>query len=99
MNALRLLVEDVERAVEVVDEEPPAARLVAQEVDPGELSARVLAVELAGDRHLHVVLELERQPASVARPGSARLQGRGQRSELPASLGPFSVLRIGNPDF
>ena len=59
---LRLLVEDVERAVEVVDEEAPAARLVAKEVDPGQLPSRVLAVQLAGDRQLRVVLHLESQP-------------------------------------
>ena len=34
---LGLLVEDVERPVQVVDEEAPAARLVAQEVDAGQL--------------------------------------------------------------
>ena len=62
MNALRLLVEDVERPVEVVHEESPAARLVAQEVHPGELPPRVLPIELAGDRHLRVVRQLERQP-------------------------------------
>ena len=38
---LRLLVEDVERTVEVVDEEAPAAGLVAHEVDARELRARV----------------------------------------------------------
>ena len=35
---LRLLVEDVERPVEIVDEEAPAARLVAQEIDPGQFA-------------------------------------------------------------
>ena len=59
---LRLLVEDVERAVEIVDEEAPAARLFAHEVDSGQLPHRVLAVELTGDRQLRVVLHLEAQP-------------------------------------
>ena len=58
---LRLLVEDVERAVEIVDEEAPAAGLLAHEVDPGQLPSRVLPVQLARDRQLRVVLELERQ--------------------------------------
>ena len=39
---LRLLVEDVQRPVEIVDEEAPAAGFVAQIVDPGELRPRVL---------------------------------------------------------
>src|SRR4029453_18627370 len=56
---LRLLVEDVERTVEVVHEEAPAARLVAQEVDPGQQPSRVLAIQLTSDRHLRVVQQLE----------------------------------------
>ncbi len=59
---LRLLVDDVERAVEVVHEESAAARLVPQEVDPGQLSPRVLPIELAGDRHRRVVFQFEGQP-------------------------------------
>ena len=59
---LRLLVEDVERAVEIVDEEAPAAGLLAHEVDPGQLPSRVLPVQLARDRQLCIVFELERQP-------------------------------------
>ena len=55
-----LLVEDVKRPVEVVDEEPAAARLVAHEVDPRKLSSRVVALGVRRDRHLDVVRELER---------------------------------------
>ena len=58
---LRLLVEDVERAVEIVDEEAAAAGLVAHEVDPGQLPSRVLPVQLARDRQLRVGFELEGQ--------------------------------------
>ena len=71
VNALRLLVEDVERSIEVVHEESPAARLVAQEVHPGELRHRVLSVWLGGDRHLRVIRQLQRQ----ARP---RLREKGR---------------------
>ena len=41
---LRLLVEDVERSVEIVDEEAASARFVPQVVDAGELRARVRSV-------------------------------------------------------
>ena len=58
MNVLRLLVDDVERTVEVVHEEAPAARLVTHEIDAGQLSPGVLAIELPGDGHLEVVGQL-----------------------------------------
>ena len=59
---LRLLVENVERPVEVVHEEPAAARLVAQVVDPRELRARVVVGVVRRDRQRGVVLQLQRQP-------------------------------------
>ena len=62
MNCLRLLVEDVERPVEVVHEEAAAARLVAQEIHARQLAARVLAAGIAGDRHLDVVGQLQCLP-------------------------------------
>jgi hypothetical protein len=61
-EGLRLLVDDVERTVEVVDEESPASRLVAQEVDPGQLSSGVLPVKLAGDGQRREIGQIERQP-------------------------------------
>src|SRR5207253_1379718 len=54
-----LLVEDVERSVQIVDEEAAAARLVAEEVHARQLAARVLAAGLTGDRHLDVVGEVQ----------------------------------------
>jgi hypothetical protein len=45
----RLLVEDVKRPVEVIDEEAAAARLVPQVVDTGELGARVVVRIVRGD--------------------------------------------------
>ena len=73
---LGLLVEDVERPVQVVDEEAAAARLVAQEVDAGQLAARVLAVEVTGDRQLRVVGELQRRLGNGRR-GRRRPSRRG----------------------
>ena len=59
---LRRLVEDVERPVEIVDEEARrAARFLAQRVDAREHPVGLpLAVEQPGDRHCHVVFELQR---------------------------------------
>ena len=77
----RLLVDDVERPVEVVDEGSPAARLVPHEVHPGQLSPRVLPIELAGDRHLRVILQLERQPGRWLRDrGLGDRKGQGQNA-------------------
>ena len=59
-EGLRVFVEDVERTVEIVDEESPAARLVPQEVHPRQLSPGVLPGELAGDWHLRILGKLER---------------------------------------
>ena len=56
------LVEDVERAVEVVEEEAPAARLLAHEVDPRELGAGVVAVGSAVIGILHVLGEFQFRP-------------------------------------
>ena len=80
---LRLLVQDVERAVEVVHEESPAARLVPQKVHPGQQSPRVLPIEIAGDRHLHVVFQLERQ---LRRLGGKGLPGRNGQRHNPHRL-------------
>ena len=73
---LRLLVDDVERAVEVVDEEAAAPRLVAQEVHPGQLPPRVLPIELAGNGHRRKVCQFERQT-----------RGRLRRKDLPGREG------------
>ena len=58
----RLLVEDVERSVEIVDEETAAARFIPQVVDAGELCACVLVRVVRRDRQRGVVLEFQRQP-------------------------------------
>ena len=59
VNCLALLVENVERAVEIVHEESTAARLVAQEIHARQLGARVLAAGSASDRHLDVIGQLQ----------------------------------------
>ena len=58
----RRFVEDVQRAVEIVDEESiRSARLLLQRVDAREHAVSLaLAVEKPGDRHRGIVLELER---------------------------------------
>ena len=90
-EGLLLLVEDVERAVEIVDKEPlPAAGLVSHEVHAGELSARVLALELAGDRKGHVVFQLERQAGR--RLHGRRAHQRDRERKYPESRGPSSVV-------
>ena len=93
-EGLRLLVEDVERPVEIVDEEAAAARLVAQEVDARELRARVVVRVVGGDRQRGIVLQLQRQPrrrAAAAAKGRTtaraskqrcRSEGRGRSSLL-----------------
>src|SRR5439155_27335893 len=57
------LVEDIERAVQIVDEETiRASGFLAQGVLAREHAVGLsLAFELAGDRHRDVVLQLERQ--------------------------------------
>ena len=57
----RLLVEDVERSVQVVDEETAAARFVPQVVDSGELCPCVLVRVVRRDRQRGIVLEFQRQ--------------------------------------
>ena len=62
MKRLRLLLQDVQRSVEVVHEEATTARFVAQEVDARQLRSRVVAGVVRRDRHLDVIRELERPP-------------------------------------
>ena len=58
----RLLVEDVQRPVEVVDEEAAAARFVPQVIDSSQLRARVRVRVVGRDRQRGIVLELQHQP-------------------------------------
>jgi hypothetical protein len=58
---LRLLVEDVEPAVEIVDEEAASAGLVPHVILARELRARVGVGGVRGHRQRGVVLQLERQ--------------------------------------
>ena len=98
---LRLLVEDVERPVQVVDEEAAAARLVAQEVDAGQLAARVLAIEVTRDRQLRVVGELQRRPGYGGRGRRGRDGDRsargGVRRERPQVVDDVPDLGVRDP--
>ncbi len=57
----RLLVEDVERPVEVVDEETPSARFIPQVVDSSQLRPRVRVGVVGRDRQRRIVLEFQHQ--------------------------------------
>ena len=78
VNGLRLLVEDVERPVEIVDEEAAAARLVAQVVDARQLRARVVVRVVRGDRQRGVVL---RAPAPAAASAARRRVAAARASD------------------
>ena len=75
----RRLVDDVHRAVDVVDEQPVrAARFLAQRVHARQHAVALTgAIELAGDRQLDVVLDLERERRFRARDAERR-QASGQ---------------------
>jgi hypothetical protein len=79
---LRVLVEDVERSVEVADEHAlRAANLFSQGIHPGEQQlVRRLAVDQAGHRHDEEVPELQRR----LRHGGRRAQHYGRQREVRA---------------
>ena len=76
---LRLLVEDVQRSVEIVHEEAAATRFVPQVVDAGELCACVLVGVVRRDRQRGVVLEFQRQPRCGLQRQEARCRGGQQQ--------------------
>ena len=90
------LVEDVERAVEVVEEEAPAARLLAHEVDPCELGAGVVARGLRSDRHPHVLGEFQRRPDGRCGLGGGRDRHVALR-ERPQVVHEAPDLRVRDP--
>src|SRR4026208_1294770 len=57
---LGLLIEDVERTVEIVDKESASTRLVAEKIHTRQFSSRAGVGVVRRDRHLDVVAQLER---------------------------------------